>query len=240
MAPPNSRRLRGAPAVALLIGSCLTIAGCGQRPLPRQQIEGTSGSVLIHGDVWADNWFALYLGDQLLIEDSVPITTERSFNAESFSFRADYPLVLNFIVKDFKQDDSGLEYIGTSRQQMGDGGLIAQFTDAATGQPIAVTDASWRLLVTHRGPLDDACEDATTPIPGQPPCAFTTLDEPPYWKNPNFDASDWDHATIHSTSAVRPKDGYDRITWHPTAKLIWAGDLKKDNTILLRLVVEGP
>ena len=59
----------------------------------------------IRADVWADNWFALYLGDDLLIEDSVSITTERSFNAESFAFKADYPVVLNFVVKDFKEND---------------------------------------------------------------------------------------------------------------------------------------
>ena len=47
--------------------------------------------------------------DALLVEDSESITTERSFNAERFSFEADYPLVLNFVVKDFKEDDSGLE-----------------------------------------------------------------------------------------------------------------------------------
>lgn len=34
-------------------------------------------------DVWADNWFAMYIGDRLVAEDSVPIITERSFNAES-------------------------------------------------------------------------------------------------------------------------------------------------------------
>ena len=50
----------------------------------------------------------------------MPITTERSFNAETFVFNADYPLQLNFVAKDFKQDDTGLEYIGRRNQQMGD------------------------------------------------------------------------------------------------------------------------
>ena len=27
---------------------------------------------LIHADVWADNWFALYAGEELVMEDSVP------------------------------------------------------------------------------------------------------------------------------------------------------------------------
>ncbi|MBH0053119.1 hypothetical protein I6E74_02910 [Salinibacterium sp. SWN139] len=33
--------------------------------------------------------------------------------------------------KDFKETDSGIEYIGLANQQMGDGGLIAQVTDVA-------------------------------------------------------------------------------------------------------------
>lgn len=121
------------------------LSGCGQGPLTRQALD-TSGSVTIHGDVWADNWFAMYVGDDLLIEDSVSIKTERSFNAESFSFKADYPIVLNFVVKDFKQDESGLEYIGTNRQQLGDGGFIAQFKDASTGKLVATTDAEWKCM----------------------------------------------------------------------------------------------
>ena len=63
-------------------------------------------------EAWADNWFAAYVGENLLIEDSVPITTERSFNAERVLFSEDYPIQLNLIIKDFKQNDSGLEYIG--------------------------------------------------------------------------------------------------------------------------------
>ena len=184
------RRWESLGKATILIGMCLAMASCGSGPLPRRQIESGSGSVAINGDVWADNWFALYLGDELLVEDSVPITTERSFNAESFSFRADYPIVLNFVVKDFKHDDSGLEYIGTSRQQMGDGGIIAQFTDAATGEPIAVTDGDWSCKIIHRGPLDSACEDESNPVAGQAPCEFMALDEPRGCKSLEYDDSD--------------------------------------------------
>lgn len=54
-------------------------------------------------EAWADNWFAAYLGEELIVEDSVSITTERSFNAETAVFEANYPLTLNFILKDFKK-----------------------------------------------------------------------------------------------------------------------------------------
>ena len=98
---------------------------------------GADGDLFAHGRV------------QIRFDDD-PITTERSFNAEAFVFNADYPLQLNVVAKDFKQDDTGLEYIGRSNQQMGDGGLIAQFTDVATGATVAVTNTDWRCLLIPR------------------------------------------------------------------------------------------
>ena len=129
--------------------------------------NATPGTVTIKADVWVDNWFAFYLGEQLVKEDSVSITTERSFNKESFTFEATYPLQLNFIVKDYKANDTGLEYIGTDRQQMGDGGFIAQFTDVATCEVIAVTNADWKGVVIHKAPLDITCAKEPTPSPGK-------------------------------------------------------------------------
>lgn len=197
----------------------------------------STNTVPIKAEVWADNWFAFYLGEQLVKDDSVPITTERSFNAETFTFNAEYPLVLNFIMKDYKENDTGLEYIGTNRQQMGDGGLIAQFTNAETGTLIAVTDSSWACVVIHQAPLDKACENTSNPIAGQMPCGFNVLEEPTGWKSMNFDASAWSPATIFSAQQVSPKDGYDQISWNPSAQFIWGPDLETDNTVLCRLVV---
>ena len=82
-------------------------------------------------DVWADNWFSFNVNGQQVAEDSVSITTERSFNAESFDFAADRPFVIGLTAKDFKENNSGLEYIGTRKQQMGDGGVILQVKDAS-------------------------------------------------------------------------------------------------------------
>jgi hypothetical protein len=203
------------------------------------QASTSSGDLQIKAEVWADNWFAFYSGDQLIKEDSVSITTERSFNAETFTFNASYPLMLNFIAKDFKENDSGLEYIGTARQQMGDGGLIAQFTDVNTGKTIAVTNADWACTIIHKAPLDKACEKESNPIAGQMPCGFTSLEEPASWKGTTFDTSSWSAASVYSESEVSPKEGYDQISWDPSAQLIWGSDLETDNTILCRLMVTG-
>ena len=57
----------------------------------------------INADVWADNWYALYVGEELVKEDSVPFNTERSFNKDSFPFATTYPVQLNLIIKDYKE-----------------------------------------------------------------------------------------------------------------------------------------
>lgn len=217
----------------------LAVAGCSDSPIAPTVVD-SPGDVSIQGEVWADNWFALYLGDLLIVEDSSPITTERSFNAESFLFNGDYPLQFNLVAKDFKENDTGLEYIGASNQQMGDGGFIAQFTDAATGAVLAVSDASWRCLILHEAPLDRACEDEEDPTPGVGPCEFRSAPEPAGWMSPDFDDSAWPHATEFSPATVRPKGGYDRIEWHDDARLIWTADLETHNTLLCRLTVPTP
>ena len=201
---------------------------------------GAQSGLSVQGQVWADNWFAFYLGERLIIEDSTPITTEKSFNAETFAFDAEYPLQMNFVAKDFKENDTGLEYIGRRNQQMGDGGFIAQFTDAATGDAIAVTDSSWRCLVIHAAPLNPSCEDESDPEAGAGPCQFHSIDEPEGWRMPDFDDSGWTPAVEYSENDVRPKDGYDQIDWSHGAQLIWAADLERDNTLLCRFTVERP
>jgi hypothetical protein len=147
---------------------------------------------------------------------------------------------LNFVVKDFKQDDSGLEYIGTQKQQLGDGGFIAQFTDGSTGKLLSATDAKWKCMVLHHGPVEEACASLESPVAGQGPCSFISADEPLGWKSYAFSTDNWQQAKEYTESEVRPKDGYDRVGWNKQAKLIWSDNLKKDNTILFRIVIEKP
>ena len=187
-------------------------------------------------EVWADNWFALYANGEMVGEDSVPITTERSFNAETITFEASYPLTIAVEAKDFKETDSGIEYIGAGNQQMGDGGLILQVTDDATGQVVAVTSGAWSTLVVHRAPLNTECEKDADP---DTTCEFEIIDSPDGWTAAGFDDSAWGTATEWSEADVSPKDGYDEIDWDESARLIWGSDLEVDNTVLLRIAVPG-
>ncbi len=200
----------------------------------RSDAADSAGASAFTIDVWADNWMAVYVNGVLVGEDSVPITTERSFNSESFTFEATYPFTVAIEAKDFKETDSGLEYIGQPNQQMGDGGIIAQVTDVSTGEIVAGTDADWKALVVQQAPLNTDCEHDADP---DATCEFLLLETPTDWASAGFDDNDWTNATVWSAADVGPKDGYDDITSDPTAQLIWGTDLPVDNTILLRTTI---
>ncbi len=185
-------------------------------------------------DVWADNWMAVYVDGELIGEDSVPITTERSFNAETFTFEAGYPFTIAIEAKDFKETDSGIEYIGQPNQQIGDGGLIAQVTDISSGEVVATTGSGWSVLVLQRAPLNAGCADDPDP---DATCEYESTTAPTRWVAADFDDSSWAAATEWTAQEVSPKGGYEEISWDDDAELIWGSDLDIDNTVLMRFSV---
>ncbi|MEO1041635.1 MAG: PEBP family protein [Pseudomonadota bacterium] len=199
--------------------------------------------------VWADNWFALYVNGELVGEDSVPITTMRSFNADTFTFLARYPLTIALVSKDFIENDSGLEYIGslfgvlpigawfTLTQQIGDGGLIVQIAETANGTVVAATTNDWRGFVTHKAPLNPSCEKSRQPLID---CQYTITEEPAGWKEAGFDDGDWIEATEYTKDEIGARFGYNDVAWDASARLIWTDDIDADNTILWRMTVNAP
>lgn len=199
--------------------------------------------------VWADNWFEFYVNGELVGEDSTPVTEIRSFNSDTFTFRAAYPLTLSVVTRDYIENDSGLEYIGsffglfpvsasfTFFQQIGDGGFIAQVTETDSGRLVATTSKDWRGLVLHRAPLNPDCEKSTQPLTD---CEFYSVEAPDGWKAQNFDDISWVDATEYTVDEIGARFGYNDIDWDPTASLIWTEDIKIDNTILWRHLVPAP
>jgi hypothetical protein len=195
-----------------------------------------SGAKTFVAEVWADNWFELYVNGKRVGGDSVPFSTERSFNSERFTFTASYPMRLGVIAKDYVADASGLEYIGTSRQQIGDGGIIFQIRSVETGDIVATSNATWRIFVINRAPLNPQCATSSTPSTS---CNSMTSKSPKGWNTSQFDSNSWAKASIFSPEQVGVKEGYFDISWSPKAKLIWSEDLRLDNTILISKLIRG-
>jgi len=213
------------------------IANAQSRDVNEAALGGT-GNTQVQAEIWVDNWFALSVNGTPLHEDSTPYNTERSFNAERISFTADLPMTVAFEFRDFMENQTGLEYIGTNRQQMGDGGAIAQFYNVSTGQLLGATDARWRCLAVQHAPVQTSCANESNPQVGNGACAAQTTDAPDNWTSAGFDDSEWPEATIHSASTVRPKHGYDAVNWNASANLIWGDDLERDNVVLCRATFE--
>lgn len=111
--------------IAIAMGG-IALAGLAQasRDVNQSQINSAGGTAII-GEIWVDNWFALSVNGVKLMEDSTAYHTERSFNAERVQFNADFPMTITFEFRDSMENDTGLEYIGSNRQQIGDAGAIA-------------------------------------------------------------------------------------------------------------------
>ena len=199
-------------------------------------VNAANKSVTFTAEVWADNWFALYINGKLVGQDSVPITTERSFNSEQITFKATYPLIIGLLGKDFKENDSGLEYIGSNRQQIGDGGVVLQIKESTSGKIIATTSKKWKVLAIQQAPLNSECVTSTDPLRD---CKSVEKLIPSTWFKSSYSDSKWPFAREYLASEVGVKDDYLDIKWDQKAKLIWGEDLKIDNTLLFRYKVSG-
>ena len=233
-------RPRNVAALALIM---LALAACSSSTSSNNTSKPTSNTAVststsaagaptkFVADIWGDNWFALYVNGKLVGEDSVPITTQRSFNKERITFTATYPLTVAVLAKDYIEDSSGLEYIGTPQQQIGDGGVIAQISDEATGRVVAATNAKWRTLVVQRAPLNPSCVTSANPITD---CEHESIATPTEWAAPSFADASWPNVNVYTAVQVGARGDYTMVTWDPSASLIWGSDLKLDNVLLMR------
>lgn len=204
---------------------------------PWQSQAAVSKSVAFQAEVWADNWFALYINGKKVGEDSTPITTEKSFNSEKIKFSATYPLTIGVIAKDFTENASGLEYIGKPNQQIGDAGIIFQIREIVSGKVIAFSGRDWKVLTINKAPLNAECVKSANPIAE---CKSVNVTIPTTWATSTYKDSSWKYATEFSKETVGVKEGYFDYSWIPGAALVWSSDLKLDNTILLRKIVKAP
>lgn len=183
-------------------------------------------------DVWTDTWLAMSVNGAQVFQDHSLFPTKRAFNAESFRFEAQRPFVIGITATGFQK--SGLDIESTSRQNMSGGGVMLQIKDA-NGTVVTASNANWTCLVTRETPLQNSCGNA--PDPSQGACAFDITDTPVGWDTADFDASDWQTASVWNESDVRPKDVDDRIKWDSAAQLISGANLDTNNIVLCRIEV---
>lgn len=170
----------------------------------------------IKANIYADNWFILYINNKLTAVDSIDFIPH---NVVSVDILPEYPMTIAVMAKDNADPKTGMEY-GTN---IGDGGFILKFSDGT------VTNAQWKAKSFFTGPID---RDIKSPRVKHEPI-------PENWWAVDFDDRGWNPAVEYTEERVNPKESYYKADFKD-ARFIWTADLDLDNTVIFRHRVEKP
>ena len=232
------------------LSAVATLPDCPKKP---RQIEGT---------VYCDNKFTLWVNGEEVATDPVSFTPHQAVRV-SFEWDGLTSITYALQCEDFASE-SGFEYIGTNRPQLGDGALIAEFDDGF-GTTTAADD--WRVFTATFGPTDASLSDGCS-AENLPACEVEVFQPPDGWQTAEFDDSSWSLATVYTarqagwgrpptwssdegccglTSPVdRSGLGCDKAVSQDQclvprdefsgskAQFIWGEDLERDNRMLFR------
>jgi len=169
-------------------------------------------------NVYADNWFILYVNGKLRVVDPIDYMPH---NVVSVDILPEYPMTIAILARDNADPKTGLEY----GDHIGDAGLILKFADGT------VTDAKWKAKNFFKGPLNGDVRN--------PKVEHTAL--PADWFAADFDDSKWAQATEYAEQRVNPKESFLKARENfAGAKFIWTDNLDLDNTVVFRTRVEAP
>ncbi len=171
----------------------------------------------IRANVYADNWFSLYVNGELVAVDSIAFIPH---NVISVDVLPRYPMTIAVMAKDNADPTTGMEYANTN---VGDAGFILKFADGT------VTDGSWKAKCFSHGPING---DTRTPRVENTPI-------PENWFAVDFDDSHWAAAKEYAEADVGPKQPFFDADFKG-ATFIWSDDLSLDNTVIFRRVIPTP
>ena len=188
----------------------------GKRKPPQDGVVKPAMNDTVRANMYADNWFAMYINGRLVAVDSIDFLPH---NVVSVDVLPEYPMTIAVLAKDNADPQTGCEY----GRQIGDGGFILKFADGT------VTDATWKAKCFFHGPID---RDTANPKVRSEPL-------PADWFSPTFDDAAWPAATEYTQERIDPKEPFFQNDFKG-AKWIWTSDLDLDNTVVLRKRVEKP
>ncbi len=171
----------------------------------------------VKANIYADNWFMLYINGELIAVDSIKFIPH---NVISVEILPSYPMTIAVMAKDNADPDTGMEYANTN---IGDGGFCLKLGDGT------VTNAKWKAKSYSFGPID---RDTKHPQVRNEPI-------PDDWFAVKFDDSQWSDANEYTQEEVGPKQPFFEHDFSG-ASFIWSDDLQLDNTVIFRYVVDSP
>ncbi len=216
------RRILGVIAVMVaLFGAGVFV--WAQRPDDRPPPSGGSRirkpqmADTVKANMYADNWFMLYINGELVAVDSIKFIPH---NVIAVDILPAYPMTIAVMAKDNADPKTGMEYANTN---IGDAGFILKFGDGT------VTNTSWKAKKFSWGPIN---RDTKNP-------RVENIPIPENWYAVDFDDSSWGQAKEYTEEQVGPKQPFFESDFQG-AQFIWTDDIALDNTVIFRHVVKSP
>lgn len=166
-------------------------------------------------NVYADNWFKLYINGKLIATDSIEFMPH---NIVSVDVLPEFPMTIAVMARDNADAITGKEYEHT---MIGDGGFILKLGDDV------VSDASWKAKCYFFGPTE-----------GETP-TVKHIPNPENWFEVDFDHSNWESVTVYKEATVRPPQVFRDYDFEG-AEFVWTSDLDLHNTVIFRATIEKP
>eukprot|EP00434_Breviolum_minutum_P023913 symbB.v1.2.021103.t1/scaffold1717.1/size104954/6 len=149
-------------------------------------------AVTITGHIYCDNYFEFYFNGQQIFVDPLDFTPH---NAVKVSFEYDESSsekVYAILCQDYASS-SGYEYTSTNSPQLGDGALLAEFSDGTR------TSSNWKSYVVTFGPTDASISNGCS-ASNLAACSIQDNGVPSNWYATDFDDSAWSYATEYTAS----------------------------------------
>ena len=119
-----------------MLGTFLYAAAFAWAQRPGDQPASPSGKLrkpqmsdTIKANIYADNWFVLYINGELVAVDSIKFIPH---NVVSVDILPTHPMTIAVMAKDNADPKTGMEYANTN---IGDGGFILKFGDGTVTNP---------------------------------------------------------------------------------------------------------
>ena len=170
----------------------------------------------IKANIYADNWFMLYINGELVAVDSIAFVPH---NVISVDLLPSYPMTIAVMAKDNFDPKTGMEYANTN---IGDAGFILKFGDGT------LTSGDWKTKKISWGPIN---RDTKNP-------RIESVPVPENWHAAEFDDSSWGKAKEYTEEEVGPKQPYFESDFKG-AKFIWSDNIALDSIVLFRHVVNA-
>src|ERR1700761_6274931 len=170
----------------LVLVACLGVCSLIERGFAQSPTSASlrkpSMNDTIKANLYADNWFVLYINGELVAVDSIKFIPH---NVVSVDILPSYPMTIAVMAKDNADPKTGMEYANTN---IGDAGFIVKFGDGT------VTNAQWKAKRFSWGPVD---RDTRNP-------RVENIPIPDNWYAVDFDDSSWGRAKEYSEEQVNP------------------------------------